>query len=161
MYDYPESQAVKQWEKDGVSFSLIQADNALSRKHYCGYCRFSERPVIEQGYDGILAYVPVHGYITYAEQDKDGSMVYGFDCAHSGDDSRSELHNLNWLTAECEKMAEAIRSAALIEEEYLQSETEEEKETIVYSYHESWEKQGAGSMLADIFTMLDGLRGSL
>ena len=156
MYDYPESKAIKQWEKDGVSFSII-----LDR-HHCGYCRFPERPTAEEGYNGILTYAPVHGGLTYAEQDEDGSMVYGFDCAHSGDDSRPELRDLDWLTAECEKMATAIKAAVSVEEGYLLSETEEEKAVVISSYHEALGQEGIDFELTDNFgAMINSMFGGL
>jgi hypothetical protein len=80
---YPEDKAGETWrDEGGVQYSIVRHERL---NHYCGYCRFIERPVREVGYKGILTYVPVHGGITYANEDEDG-MVYGFDCAHAGDE---------------------------------------------------------------------------
>ena len=78
MSEYPENQAIVTWKKDDLTFTIVDCRGS----HYCGYVRFPERPVKEEGYDAILLYVPVHGGITYAEQSTDRSIVYRFDCAH-------------------------------------------------------------------------------
>lgn len=81
MSEYPEKNANKVWVKDGAMLSVILQDDG----HYCGYVRFAKRPVVERGYDGFVTYIPVHGGITFARGSENGSMVYGFDCAHAGD----------------------------------------------------------------------------
>ncbi len=59
---------VKQWTKGNVRFCIAKVD-LVYNSHYCGYCTFPNRPVREQGYRGFMTYVPVHGGITYAEQE--------------------------------------------------------------------------------------------
>lgn len=154
---YPESKAVKVWEyDDGVVYSIVPYG------HYCGYCRFPKRPLIEQGYNGIAAYVPVHGGITYAEEAKDGSMVYGFDCAHSGDEERPELRDLAWLSKECERMAEGVKLAAEYEKRYLTSVTNEETAKVLDEYHTKLRDKGITFDLRDNFgAMLRVLCGNL
>lgn len=93
----------KVWNRGDVQLFL-----ATCGDHYCGYCTFPQRPVREQGYSGFLEYVPVHGGITYTSQELDGKMTYGFDCAHSGDDKNPDCQDEKWLSAEAERMAEAI-----------------------------------------------------
>lgn len=112
------------WNKDGAIFTILKTDSTYYPNHYCGYVRFPKRPVIETSYYGILAYVQVHGGITFAEEDKDNkSMAYGFDCAHPGDDAPSSLtRNIDWLIKECYKMCTGISIAAGYEEEYLIAE---------------------------------------
>lgn len=128
---YPEDKATETWEKDGIGYSIVQHS---SYGHYCGYCRFPERPLIEEGYFGIATYVPVHGGITYAKQDVDGSMVYGFDCAHAEDDEKPETRDVEWLKAECERMAEAIKIAVRYESLYLKATNSEDRAFLIDEY---------------------------
>ncbi len=79
--EYPESKAIETWVFEGLVCSITR--NGMGA--LCGYVRFPKRPVSELGYDGIIGGVRVHGGVTYAKQFADGSMVYGFDCSHSGD----------------------------------------------------------------------------
>jgi len=141
--EYPESVAIKTWEKDGLVFSIV----VHTRGHFCGYVRFPKRPVRERGYEGILTYVPVHGGITYAEGGKDGSMVYGFDCAHLDDWSKSNPQGKKWtveeVEKEVEKMAIGIKLAAKYEKRYLQALTNKGRAKILEEYHnELKEKYG-------------------
>ena len=133
MNDYPEKQALKTWTVGEVTFSILDCRGV----HFCGYARFPEKPVKEDGYHGILTYVPVHGGITYAEQE-DGGIVYGFDCGHAGDTERPELRDMEWLGEECHKMAEAIKIAAEFEDSFLASEgNNEARAEVLSAYHEA------------------------
>jgi len=130
---FPELQALKMWKMGDVTFSIIY-NNICG--HYCGYCRLPSRPTIETGYRGILTYVPVHGGITYANEDAtDCTMVYGFDCGHFDDEKNPLLRDLDWLSAECERMAEWISEAARFEERYLLARTNEEKAKVLDGYY--------------------------
>ena len=56
----------------------------LNLGHHCGYLQIPENhPWHGQDYDDIEA--DVHGGLTYAEFQKDGTFYVGFDCAHAGD----------------------------------------------------------------------------
>lgn len=105
--------------------------------HYCGYCDFSEKPVKECGYEGILVYVPVHGGITYADNSiTKGGMTYGFDCAHAYDDKNPNLRDIEWLFNEVGRMATCILIAAKFEDEYLLSQGDNKKRAeIIDNYH--------------------------
>lgn len=97
---YPEAKASALFEEDDIIYSIVKQEFG----HYCGYVRFPRRIVREPGYDGILAYTPVHGGITYAEADSlDGSMVYGFDCAHSNS-HELPTNDPEWLLWQCRLM---------------------------------------------------------
>lgn len=149
---------VASWEKDGITHFVIKHP---SLGHYCGYCRFLQRPVEEDGYGGILMYVPVHGGITLAEQSEEG-MTYGFDCAHSGDDNRPECRDLDWLRAECERMAMGIQLAAHYEARYLLGASNQEKAAILDAFHEDARRRGLDFHLSDNFgAMLNVLGGDL
>lgn len=128
---YPEDRAVKCWSKQGIYYSLVYHEwpelffdaiySGLSSTYYTGYCRFAARPLIEEGYEGIATYVPVHGGITYAKEDEYG-MVYGFDCLHAEDAYNDDLKDIDWLMQECENMARGIQIAAFYEQHYLDTE---------------------------------------
>ena len=126
---YPENKAVEVWkDESGVQYSVVRCEHSdislrydLRGGHYCGYCRFVERPLVEPGDKGIATYVPVHWGITWAQGDEDG-MVYGFDCNHHGDSENPQVEDIEWVKAECERMARGILLAAEYEEEYLTSE---------------------------------------
>lgn len=130
MKGYPEKKAEEVWQRDGLQFSLVKQESDIPVEmrsefkhmrfhHYCGYVRFPKRPFREKGYDGIVQYVPVHGGITFAQEDLDGSMVYGFDTNHAGDEGRDdELDNHVWLTHQCHLMGEAIRILRRYERRY-------------------------------------------
>jgi len=111
----PFDNAVHSGEIDGIPFWVIEApvEGALN-----GYVKFPKRPVVEDGYDGILTYVPVHGGITYAAEDEDGGMVYGFDSLHC-DSAQFPRTDPSWVEGECRKMIVGIRKAAEVEKKYL------------------------------------------
>jgi len=134
---YPEEDALRVWEEDGLTLSILR----VKRGHLCGYVRFPSRPVRESGYRGILSFVPVHGGITYASEDDDGSMVYGFDCSHSGDWSSYDTSGKNWTEGEVEvgtrNMASGIRHAVAFEDRYLLACDGEERAAVLDEYTEA------------------------
>lgn len=140
----------KTWQKDNVTFYIVKNEwnHGLTGGHYCGYCQFAKRPVIEQDYNGILTYVPVHGGITYAKEQPDGSMIYGFDCAHWGDDNDARCISKEWLTAECERMALGIQVAAKYEERYLLARELADKAAIIDEMHAELDGLGSGYELS-------------
>lgn len=126
---------VKTWQEKDIRFHLLKTPRVHSfGGHYCGYCVFPKRPVIEQGYYGLLTYVPIHGGITYARETKEGKMVYGFDCGHAGDETDQRCTDELWLTHEIETMALAILIAAKYEEAYLLAEDNEAKGTVIEAF---------------------------
>lgn len=124
---YPEDEAVKTWKMGNLTFSIVK--HILG--HYCGYVRFPKRFMRETGYNGILTYVPVHGGLTYAKEDKEGSIVYGFDCAHAGDETNPAVKDMNWLIEQCKLMARAIKIAKKYEDRYLKALTNKGKARIL------------------------------
>jgi hypothetical protein len=124
---YPEeytngrSNFVETWRKPGMLFTLRlikhEWEGPRSRGHFVGYVRFAKSPFKAfSGYNGIVTYVPVHGGVTYAERDADGSVVYGFDCNHYNDEGR--IFTKPWLRKECEKMGYCILIAAKYDASY-------------------------------------------
>lgn len=92
---------------------------------YNGYIVFPKRPVKEKGYEGILSYVPVHGGITYANQDKLG-MVYGFDVCHFNSDEIPKT-DPKWVKEQCKIMLMGILKASEVEKKYKKVKSNEEK----------------------------------
>lgn len=82
-----------------------------------GYIVFPKRPVRETGYEGILTYVPVHGGITYVQEDELG-MVYGFDTLHCDSAERPRTDKA-WIKKQCKIMLEGILKAKKVEHNYL------------------------------------------
>jgi hypothetical protein len=127
--DKYENESVEKWEKDGLRFYLLKVDlnSTFMKPYYCGYARFSERPVKE---GSILSYVPVHGGITLEQTDDQGGMIYGFDCAHASDFEDPRTRDIGWLKEECERMARAIIIASEYEDEYLAASAEEKADIL-------------------------------
>lgn len=103
---FPEAMAVERWG-DGESYGCAIVWNAsetmsLKPGWYCGYVRFKHDPEV------LAEEVEVHGGVTYYERDPDGSVVYGFDCAHYMDFDDPNKKDLNWLKAEVERMRISI-----------------------------------------------------
>ncbi len=146
-YEYPEGSAKVSWWEETIYCSLVQTRHG----HWCGYARFPKQPTQESGYSGILTYVPVHGGITYARQDDDGTMVYGFDCAHADDDNNPLLQDLDWLKAECQRMVAAILAAASVESLYLDAKDNPAKADVIDRYHAACQEHGIEFNLQDNF----------
>jgi hypothetical protein len=106
---------------------------------YCGYCRFSKRPVQEPKYNGILTYVPVHGGITFVNEDS-GGMVYGFDTSHAGDEDNLELQNPDFVIAEAKRLAQAILVAAKWEPFYLKASETWVRAEVIQGFHDELEE---------------------
>jgi hypothetical protein len=135
-YGYPENaEGATTWEQAGLTFVVNETTLGPDHRHYCGYVRFPKRPLKEKGYKGIVRFVPVHGGVTFAEKDRDGSMVYGFDCAHNGDDERPECKDLEWLKAETERLGVSLAIASRYEKELARVKTKEAKLGIIMAYH--------------------------
>lgn len=108
--EYPEKEAIVRLG----NLSVVRQDSG----HLCGYCRLP-RLLAEAQYEGIVTYVPVHGGITYAVRSDTDQMVYGFDCAHVGDESNPLTRDPNWVLAEAKCMETGIAVATVFEPFYL------------------------------------------
>ena len=125
--------AVATWDIDGIECWATPGPAMMRRTPGLppvgglnGYCRFPKRPLVEEGYHGIATYVPVHGGITFAEQDDDGSMVYGFDTAHASSDEMPR-EDPEWIKGQCALMVAGLKKAAEVERRYLRCITNEGK----------------------------------
>ena len=157
-----DSESKEKWSKDNVDYEIKRVNVGYLGGHFCGYATFKTRPTKEEGYVGILTYVPVHGGITYASEGKDKSMTYGFDCMHSGDDKNPNCKNIEWVKAEAERMALAIQVAVNYEERYLLGKTSEEKAEVIQEMHDELATKGIDFVLTDNFGAMIGVMcGSL
>lgn len=91
-----------------------------------GYITYPKRPVKETGYGGIVTYIPVHGGITFAKQEDDGSFTYGFDTAHCNSNEYPR-NSTEWIKGQLELMVRAITLAKKLEDKYLLAEGDNEK----------------------------------
>lgn len=114
--------AIEEFELDGLQCFIALSPMGQHRKN--GYCIFPARPTLEAGYRGILAYVPVHGGITYAKDTPDG-MIYGFDTGHN-DSHEFPIDDSEWIKKQISIMIQGIRVAVGVEESYLKRESVEE-----------------------------------
>lgn len=141
--------------------SLYDSDETRGR--YNGYCAFDKRPVKTESYHGILTYVPVHGGITFAQTQDDGSIVYGFDCAHAGDENSPYVNDLSWMRAEVERMVDGVLAAADFESQFENALDNEAVAAVLDAYHWHLKNEyGIDFDLRDNFGALIGaLFGSL
>lgn len=106
--------SVKKWTRNGVSFEITRCDwlphiTALASSlhpYHCGYAMFPQDVGISQ--NDLESEIDVHGGVTYCQIEVDGTHKIGFDCAHLDDENRSYLMDVDWLTQECERMADQI-----------------------------------------------------
>jgi hypothetical protein len=136
--------------------------------HLCGYVRFPKRLLKEEGYDGIVRYVPVHGGVTFAREAEDGSMVYGFDCTHSGDcvpmefekypqyrDPGGHVWTAEEVREEIKRMADALISAPQVERRYLRCKTNKGRAKVL----DAWLEPLGGANTDDNFGLMIQLLG--
>lgn len=121
-YEYPEGKAYKQAEIEGLPCSFLQHDMG----HKCGYARFPAEFPIDDYNVGVMKFVPVHGGITYAKRDKDGTVIFGFDAAHDNSPPHEEQTD-EWLTKQCRVMIQGVRMAPTLNPEFAKAETPEER----------------------------------
>ncbi len=131
------------WKNKSNPFDLMitkmpHPERVVSNRYpefqFNGYCRFRHKPVIEEGYNGILNYVPVHGGITYCHHSK-GVSTYGFDTAHSDDENNPLCRNIEWIEFQCRLMSESIRIASRFEPEYLKHKDRLVRAYVVDKFH--------------------------
>lgn len=95
-----------------------------------GYVAFNKRrsplSVRDRGTsDGILAYVPVHGGITYVNKDQT-ACVFGFDTAHYNSEAVPRTDK-NWIQWQCRVLYEGLVLAGKIEKDYVRAKGNYEK----------------------------------
>lgn len=115
----------KEWTyqaQNGCHFNCIIRRN-FRIKHLCGYVQLTkDNKLFEKDYMSIEEPLIVHGGITYASYVEDKWFI-GFDCAHFSDEtfndeffsmnSKGYYRDMNYVTKECEKLAEQLSKFSL------------------------------------------------
>lgn len=168
---YPEMYSPKNYNVVRMELCEIDGDRAIltvvktSMGHHCGYVRVAGNPFIEKSYNGFLVYIPVHGGLTYAEMDDDGTMVYGFDYNHSDDMdlSSGEVFNIRTgkfnlkpqnpdeIMVEARKLFVSLRLAIQYERRYEASQNPKDTARIIDQFHNELKKEGIIFNLTDNF----------
>ena len=79
--------------------------------YFCGYTWFKKDEVPEEWYEyDNIPCLDVHGGITFSELIGD-YIVYGFDCAHYGDDKNEQLRDPEHILELCREMRREITNA--------------------------------------------------
>lgn len=119
---YLSEKCVESGEIEGHKYFILVApmEGVLN-----GYLVFDKKPVREDGYNGILSYVPVHGGITLCEHQKEGS-VYGFDTLHYNSQEFPRT-DPDWIKEQIVVMLKGIQVAAKVESKYLKALTNKTK----------------------------------
>ena len=119
--DYIKNSAIESGEILGHEYFILHNPN--SRLNFNGYVRYKKRPVVEGS--GILTYVPVHGGITYVDENE-GVVTYGFDTGHC-DSHEFPTSNPAWIKEQIEIMIRGIEIARMVEKRYLLAKTQKTK----------------------------------
>lgn len=116
---------IEEYELDGLKCKINSGSGYMGG--FNGYITYPKRPLKETGYNGIATYIPVHGGITYAQENKDGSFTYGFDTSHYNS-SDYPNKNINWIKEQIKIIRDGIELAKTLEDEYLLAEGNNEKQ---------------------------------
>lgn len=106
---------VKQFEHAGLQCHIYKIAGlgigSLSGGWHCGYVDVpGTHPLHGKHYDDVN--VDVHGGLTYSDNvEENESWRFGFDTAHHGDGAAEQ--SLNYLTAQCIKLADQLVAARL------------------------------------------------
>jgi hypothetical protein len=171
-HDFIAKTATEHWTKDGIDFficespvwpelkkcadeCIISGMRLLEFGRWNGYARFPKLPGILPGRGGIYSYVPVHGGITYFQEWANGSVTYGFDCAH-GHSSEAPIDDIGWIKLEAESMARGIQIAARFERYYLNAGDSNEKKLRVLTRMEQFLPLEIGGNMGVMLNILKG-----
>ena len=171
-HDFIDANATERWTKDGVDFficenaswpelkkcadlGIISEMRPLEFGRWNGYARFPKLPGLIPGYKGIYRYVPVHGGITFFQEWVNGSVTYGFDCAHAHS-GESPIDDIGWMKLETESMARGIQIAARFERYYLNAGDSNEKKLRVIERMEKFLPLEIGGNMGVMLNILTG-----
>lgn len=101
--------------------------------HYCGYVQIPEASLPKHWIESQPIYraddielLNVHGGVTYSK--KNGNMVvFGFDCAHSGDETNEKLKDEEYIFSLCEVMEQQILTHAKKIDKYQSYKSKEKR----------------------------------
>lgn len=94
---------------------IIEVLKSYNGKHLCGYVAL-ENKLIPKEWQGdyhadALQYLAIHGGITFCETFKEYT-VFGFDCAHAGDEHNKDLRDPNHVMKLTKQMEHLLLSYA-------------------------------------------------
>ena len=121
--DYIKDHAIESGEILGHEYFIL--NHPIEKPSLNGYVRYKKRPVVEGGYSGILTYIPVHGGITYVDENE-GIVTYGFDTGHC-DSHEFPTSSPAWIKEQIEIMIRGIEIARKVEKRYLLAKTQKTK----------------------------------
>ncbi len=86
--------------------------NQHSFGHFCGYVALKKSKLPRNWHNGdydtdALQYLQIHGGITFCETTKN-YVIYGFDCAHAGDEKNIKLKDINYVFKLVSQMEQQI-----------------------------------------------------
>jgi hypothetical protein len=122
-----ESKLVKVWKDEVATYFIISRQRgeipiyslfslfggaedlpaSASTVFHCGYVVFTPPPFESETYHDVED-VDVHGGVTWGKRFSNNVQVYGFDCAHYGDEYDPRCKDMDWLTSQCEQMGRGI-----------------------------------------------------
>ena len=90
--------------------------------HFCGYVALKKSKLPRNWHGGdydadALQYLQIHGGLTYCHA-YDDYVVYGFDCAHAGDEANPKLKDINYIFELVDQMEQQILEYAKRHEEW-------------------------------------------
>lgn len=104
---------VREWQYKGCTLKVKFHDwghpEMEAYKHFNGYVTADK--VIP--HESAQMELDVHGGITYYQEEANGRITYGFDCAHAGDSYL--VQDEAYTAKECERLADAIFDFAVDE----------------------------------------------
>jgi len=121
--DYIKDHAIESGEILGHEYFIL--NHPIEKPSLNGYVRYKKRQVKESGYGGILTYIPVHGGITYVDENE-GGITYGFDTGHI-DSHKYLISSPAWIKEQIEIMIRGIETARKVEKRYLLAKTQKTK----------------------------------
>lgn len=150
---YPENKADLVWQDGGLTYSILNCRGS----HYCGYVRLKKRLVKYESphYNGIYSYIPVHGGITFASEDEQG-VIYGFDCAHSGDEKDPKTKDIDWLKKQCVILGEALLISNKYRVRYIRALTNKTKGKVLDEFRAQFPDKDEGFNFGMAINLLGG-----
>lgn len=114
---------IEEYKLDGLKCKI---NSGSGFGGFNGYITYPKRPLKEDGYNGIATYIPVHGGLTYAKEEKDGSFTYGFDTSHC-DSPKFPVTDVNWIKKQIQVIRDGIAICKKYEDKYLLAEGDNKK----------------------------------
>lgn len=132
---------VEEYEMEGLKCKI---NTGSGYGGFNGYITYPKRPLKETGYNGIASYIPVHGGLTYANTNEDGTFTYGFDTSHC---YSNEFPNtdIDWIKSQIKVIYDGISICKKLENKYLLAEGDNDKRAkIVQKIYDAGKQNNKG-----------------